>query len=158
MKIGATGHQLVPREALALWSTELRLLLARSKELIGVCSLAEGADQEFAALFLEHGAALEVVLPCHDYVSAFSSEEGRARFESLRNAALSVTVLPFPSPSEEAFLAGGLIVVERSETVVALWDGEDARGLGGTADIVRYAKGLGRQVTIVWPDGVRRGR
>jgi hypothetical protein len=133
-------------------------LLARSTEVVGVCSLAEGADQEFAALLLEHGAALEVVLPCHDYSKAFSSEEARARFESLRSAASSVTVLPFPWPCEQAFLAAGLIVVERSETLVALWDGEAARGLGGTADIVRYARELGREVTVVWPDGVRRER
>jgi len=44
-------------------------------------------------------------------------------------------------------LAGG--VSGRSDhLLLALWDGEPSQGLGGTADVVAFARGLGRPV--VW--------
>jgi hypothetical protein len=156
MKVGAMGHQRVPAAALDLWRSELRRLVMGQKDVVGICSLADGADQEFASVLLEHGGALELVIPCRDYANGFT-DKVRARFENLRARARSETVLPYPASSDEAFMAAGLIVVERSERLVALWDGEEARGLGGTADIVQYARGLGRQVDVVWPHGVLRG-
>ncbi len=53
-------------------------------------------------------------------------------------------------------IAAGQRVVDLTELVVVVWDGEVARGVGGTADIVDYAKAKGRELLIVWPDNVVR--
>ncbi len=43
----------------------------------------------------------------------------------------------------------GLVVVERCDLLLAIWDGHPAHGLGGTADIVAYADGH-VEVTRLW--------
>ena len=80
------------------------------------------------------------ILPCQDYASSLVTDEGRARFDELRQAAATVITLPYPKPSEQAFLAAGQAVVDRCDHLFAIWDGQPARGLGGTADIVAYAR------------------
>ena len=124
----------------------------RYGRITGICSLAAGADQLAAEVILELGGEVEVVLPCDRYASTFNSE-ALTKFNRLLSRAMAVTVLPFPEPSESAFLAGGLVVVERSQRILAVWDGLPAHGLGGTADVVMYAQALNRPVDVVWPDG-----
>jgi hypothetical protein len=58
--------------------------------------------------------------------------------------------------TERAHLAAGQVVVDRSERLVAVWDGKPARGIGGTADIVSYARQKGVPVAVVWPEGAAR--
>ena len=50
----------------------------------------------------------------------------------------------------------GKVVVDRSSVVLAVWDGQPSRGLGGTADVVAYARQRGVTVTVVWPEGASR--
>jgi hypothetical protein len=49
---------------------------------------------------------------------------------------------------EDAYERAGRYVVDRSDAIIALWDGEPARGQGGTAAIVAYARKRG--VPLVW--------
>jgi hypothetical protein len=51
---------------------------------------------------------------------------------------------------------GGQAVVERSERLVAAWDAKPARGVGGTSDIVSYARKTGVPVVVLWPEGATR--
>ena len=131
-------------------------MLPVGAQLHGVSSLAEGADQLFAAHVVAAGGMLEVILPCAGFASSLVTDDGRARFEQLRRAAGTVTTLPYPEPSEQAFLAAGQTLVERCDHLFAVWDGRPARGLGGTADIVTYARARGSTVTVLWVDGVLR--
>ena len=131
-------------------------MLPAGAQLYGVSSLAEGADQLFAAHVVAAGGVLEAILPCEDYASSLGTDDGRTRFEELRRAAGTVITLPYPKPSEQAFLAAGQAMVERCDHLFAVWDGRPARGLGGTADIVTYAQERGRPVTVLWVDGVHR--
>jgi hypothetical protein len=122
----------------------------------GVSNLADGADQLFAAHVLAAGGSFEAILPCADYGGSLSSGDGRARFDGLVRAAASVVTMPFAEPCEEGFLAAGQALVDRCDHLFAVWDGLPARGMGGTADVVAYARGRGRPVTVLWIDGVRR--
>jgi hypothetical protein len=133
-----------------------RRVLPIGGQLYGVSSLAEGADQMFAAHVVAAGGMLEAILPCDGYASSLVTDDGRTQFEQLRQAADMVIKLPYPAPSEQAFLAAGLVLVERCDHLFAVWDGQPARGLGGTADIVSYARARGRPVTVLWVDGVVR--
>jgi hypothetical protein len=156
VRFGVTGHQLLPPSIVDRAVEHWRRVLPVSAQLCGVSSLAEGADQLFAAHVLAAGGVLEAILPCADYANSLVTEDGRARFERLRRAAGMVITLPYPEPTDQAFLAAGQAVVERCDHLFALWDGQPGRGLGGTADVVRYARTCGRPVTVLWVDGVRR--
>lgn len=56
---------------------------------------------------------------------------------------------PFVESTEQAHLAAGQAVVDRSERLVTVWDGKPARGIGGTADIVSYARQKGVSVAVL---------
>ncbi len=47
-------------------------------------------------------------------------------------------------------------MLDRADELWAVWDGEPARGPGGTADVVAHARGRGVPVRVVWPPGARR--
>jgi hypothetical protein len=155
---GVTGHQELPTNAMQFVSSGMReLLVARDGPFIrGVSSLAAGADQLFAELVLELGGALEVIVPAADYESTFKDEAERETFQALLDRASKVVRLPFTHSSESAFWAAGRAVAERCEILVAVWDGRPSRGLGGTADVVGYARSRGTEVHVIWPPGMER--
>ncbi|HET9168740.1 MAG TPA: hypothetical protein VFN97_04860 [Actinospica sp.] len=153
--IGLTGHQEMPLIAFEYAERELRRLLADDPDPRGMCSLAAGADQLFARLVLEAGGSLHAVIPSRDYDRTFGPAD-LATYRELLAAAAETTVLDYDEPGEPAYYAAGLYVVEHCDLLAAVWNGEPARGLGGTGDIVRYAGTVGRPVTILWPRGVRR--
>jgi hypothetical protein len=157
MKIGITGHQDIPAEALEYITHGINEVLDGVKDgLIGVSSLAVGADQMFASLVLDRGGRLEIVLPSSGYETTFPNSEDLRRFHSLLARASTVETLSFAEPCEEAYLAAGCRVADLSEVLLAVWDGEPAKGKGGTGDIVEYAKRRGVQVKVVWPAGIAR--
>lgn len=155
--LGCTGHQAIPVEALSFVEDGVVGVIedAGHEKLDGVCSLAVGADQLFARCVLDVGGQLHVVVPCDGYEGTFDAEGLRA-YQSLLAQATDVETLPYSEPSEEAFLVAGYRVAERCEQLLAVWDGEPAKGLGGTADVVKRATELGRTVHVIWPEGVSR--
>ncbi|OEJ49514.1 hypothetical protein [Streptomyces agglomeratus] len=155
-RIGITGHQGLPEDAISFATGKIREIFAQAASpLIGYGSLAEGADQLFARELLAAGGTLHVVIPASDYEGTFSESDKSTYFDLLDHAA-TVTRLPYPAPSEEAYDAAGQWVVSHCDVLIAVWDGEPSRGLGGTADAVAHARKLGRTVHVVWPAGVRR--
>ena len=48
------------------------------------------------------------------------------------------------------------LMIDTADELYAVWDGEPARGYGGTADVVAYARGCGKPVSVFWPDGAQR--
>ena len=93
--------------------------------------------------------------PLEHYEATFAAPD-RVAYEQLRARATTVTTLPFDIPSEAAFYAAGRTVVDRADLLIAIWDGEPARGWGGTADVVAYAGQADTPVVVVWPRGVQR--
>lgn len=97
-----------------------------------------------------------MVVPCADYVGTFTTDEARSSYDELLASCASSEELPYPSPTEEAFMAAGRSVADRSDLLLAVWDGAPAAGFGGTADVIRYARERSKAVEIVWPEGARR--
>lgn len=147
MIVGVTGHQ-----DLRGRGESIRTALAEQLPAVdAVCSsLAAGADQLVARLLVDRGAGLDVVVPCRHYESTLTGP-ALSEYRDLVRLAGRVTTLPYPKPSEEAFLAAGLVLVERCDLLVAVWDGAPAQGLGGTGDIVQYAEQRGRTIMRCWP-------
>lgn len=155
--LGVTGHQTLPRGARDFVPAAIRNLLREVEPPLDVItSLAAGADQLVASELLRTGGRLHVIVPSRDYERTFAAEDDLAAFRSLLGTAHAVTRLDYAEPSEEAFVAAGKSVVDNCEMLIAVWDGKPARGLGGTADVVRYARDTGKAVSIVWPDGIVR--
>ena len=155
--MGVTGHQAMPDAARTYVMTRFRQLLGELPHPItGLSSLAAGADQLFAEAVLESGATLHAVLPARRYESTFNDAEDRKRYRALLSHAAAVDTLPFEYPSETAFFAAGKRIADRADLLVAVWDGEPARGFGGTADVVRYAEEHGRATQVLWPAGLKR--
>ena len=156
MRFGVTGHRVLPPSIVECAVLHWSRVLPTGAQLHGVSNLADGADQLFAGHVLDAGGTLEVVLPCEGYAGSLIADESRVRFEQLRRAAAEVVTMPFPEPSDRAFLAAGQALVDRCDHLFALWDGRPARGLGGTADVVAYARTRGLPVTVLWVEGVLR--
>jgi len=155
--LGVTGHQKLDDEEAWGWvAEEISAALSRSPPpLIGLSSLAVGADQLFAALVLAHGGELRAVLPFAAYAEIFSTGKDLDAYHALLGRATSVEVLhACPSSRQASYLAAGQRVVDSSDMVIAVWDGEEAAGQGGTGDIVRYALGKHKELLHVNP--VRR--
>jgi hypothetical protein len=156
-RIGITGHRsLNERTRRAVVSRlRARLLELDAHALTGISCLAPGADQLFAETVLELGGGLEVVLPARRYRDILPSAASEA-FDALLGRACRVGCLPFERATPRAYRAAGRAVVEGSDVLLAVWDGQPPRGVGGTAEVVAYARDLSIPVEVVWPDGARR--
>lgn len=156
-RIGVTGHRSIPPEAYAHVRAGLRTALYETGDpLEALSSLAVGADQLFARLALARGARLTAVIPSDDYEECFDEEAELKDYLALKSLAGREVRLDFRHSTDEAYYAAGTWIADHCDRLVAVWDGLPARGLGGTGDIVTYARALGRPVTVIWRDGVRR--
>ena len=81
-RIGFTGHQGLTPDTEVRVREELDATISAESGLIGLSSLAEGADQIFAELVLEHGGELQVVVPALDYETTFD-DVGLANYRRL---------------------------------------------------------------------------
>ncbi|MGW6982904.1 hypothetical protein ACWGE1_26265 [Streptomyces sp. NPDC054932] len=156
-RIGVTGHRSIPESVLGHVEDALRAVLGGHEgPLEALSSLAEGADQLFAAIALECGADLTVVIPSGDYEDGFEDAGALARYRGLRLRATQEVRMDFARSTDEAYYAAGTYIADSCDRLVAVWDGRPARGHGGTAEIVAYARALGKPVTVIWREGVTR--
>lgn len=112
-------------------------------------ALAEGSDQLFAEVAIELKVPVRAVVPFGTYEAFFHDEHVLMNYRRLLGQARR-TNLDLHFPPERAFFEAGKFIVDECQMLIAVWDGKPAEGLGGTADIVSYARSRGRQ--IVWLD------
>lgn len=149
MKIGVTGHQKRDGIDWAWVRSRIDRYLAGKPLVLGYSSLAVGTDQVFAEAVLKVSGKLTAVIPMEGYASQFEGEQ-RKHYERLLSEAHAVD-LRSKKPDEGAFLDAGKWIARETDRLVAVWDGEDAQGRGGTADIVAYALSLNRPVHHIDP-------
>jgi hypothetical protein len=156
-RIGGIGHRGLPSASAKLIEAELyRKLVELARDgLTGVACLADGADQIFARSTLAVGGELEVVVPATRYREGLP-ENARAEYDRLLEKASHVHHLQYQESTEQAHLAAGQTIVDQVDRLLAVWDGRPARGVGGTADVVEYARLSRVPVDIVWPSGASR--
>jgi hypothetical protein len=157
MRVGITGHQRLKDPS--LWDVvrmEMEKILAHLfKPLIGITSLAVGADQLFAEIILQQSGTFEAIIPFEGYEFKFTEGEARNRYRYLVHRASQVEVLSKTVSEEQAYFEAGKKVVDLADVLVAVWDGKPAAGLGGTADVVAYAQQQGKQVIHLNPTTMR---
>ncbi|MFJ7999634.1 hypothetical protein ACIQ7D_21200 [Streptomyces sp. NPDC096310] len=156
-RIGVTGHRDIPAEAYAhIRGAIATVLHGQSGSMEALSSLAAGADQLFAVLALDHGADLTVVIPSGDYEDGFEDPAELDGYRRLKDRATLEVRMAYPHSTDEAYYAAGTYIADHCDRLLAVWDGRPARGLGGTGDIVRYARERGKPVTVIWCEGVER--
>ncbi len=152
MKAGITGHQDLGDQATVAWVKDtLAGLVVENNVSHGFTCLAKGADQFFAAVLTEKNISFTAIIPCIEYEMAFDNQSARNDYQRFDRMAGERIELNFPHPSEKAFFEGGKKVVECSDLIFAVWDGQPAKGLGGTGDIVEFSKKAGKIVVHINP-------
>jgi hypothetical protein len=122
-----------------------------ASRLVIVSSLAEGSDRIVAEAGLAAGFALQAVLPFNraEYARDFETPASRREFEELLDRASDVFELDGAAGERpRAYEAAGLFMLANIDVLIAIWDGEVAAGIGGTAQIVERAIADG--IVVVW--------
>jgi hypothetical protein len=155
IRIGVTGHRILADHEKIETGVEEAVrrieLKFRGEPLTVISALAEGADRIVALHVLARpGAGLTVPLPLakSDYLADFQSDDSRGSFLSLLKRADHVEEMPLAPTREQAYEAAGEYVLNNSDVLIAIWDGRNAQGPGGTGDIVSRARQ--RRLPIAW--------
>lgn len=148
MNIGITGHQKLEDSALWSWvDTKIDELLSQNTQsLVGLSSLAVGADQLFADSVLRNGGSLHAIIPFDGYELKFSEGTHREEYFRLLKRASQVEVLKWKESDELSYFNAGKKLVDLSDILFAVWNNKPAVGLGGTGDVVKYAINSNKKV------------
>jgi hypothetical protein len=157
LSIGITGHRHLDTEiarpkvasllravgyaAEKVWSAAPDVFEPVVPVLSLVTPLAAGADQMAAEEGLEAGYRIHAILPLPlaDYADDFSDHD-RERLKLLLARAQCCLELPAQTGGRtHAYALAGRASVAHSDLIIAIWDGEPARGHGGTAEVVDHA-------------------
>lgn len=162
--LGVTGHRYLAEVARLEAGVERALEVIEDRfpgrRLIALSSLAEGADRMVVERLLARpGAALRVVLPLphEEYEADFSSAASRREFGELLALAEEVVQIPASASRVASYRAAGRVVVDRSDALIAIWDGRPAQGRAGTAILVARARRRGLPLCWIQAGNRRAG-
>lgn len=157
MRLGITGHRGLAPEVEKPVRERLDALVDRCEpeELVAVSCAADGPDTWFAQSVLARGGRLEVVVPAADHRESLP-EWHRTDYDELLSRAGEIHRTGLQESTPEAYQVGDEVLIGQIDELIAVWDGEPARGYGGTADAVAYALRVGVPVRRVWPKDATR--
>lgn len=145
--IGVTGHRDLDNVEQIASSVDEVLREIRNaypdESLTIISPLAEGADRLVVWRAMEsNDVRLVVPLPLEisEYMLDFFRISSKAEFVTLLEQASKVIELPTEETREASYLAAGLYVLDHSDVLIAVWDGQPAGGPGGTGQIVAEAR------------------
>ena len=171
LTIGVTGHRQqrllgADRAALSTQVTETLRRLQQSTEamlrehhtafadqpprLRMVSALADGADTIVAQAALAAGWHVDACLPFPRDVYARDFETGARHDEFvalLEQVSSTFELAGSHDEASAAYEAVGRLVLEQSDIVLALWDGDQGRGRGGTSRVV--ADAVARHIPVI---------
>jgi hypothetical protein len=173
LSVGITGHRSIAAEPTvasaveAAITTVLRTLEKRSRisragkplststpfRLKVISMLAEGADLLGMQAGIGCGAELIGVLPFDEqsYREAFAGASSRILFDNVWSKLSSIVVLGGFAGDDASYEQANRAILDRSDVVIAVWDGDPARGRGGTGDVVHEALERGLPVIVISP-------
>lgn len=162
--VGFSGHRRLMnieavRQGIRSTLAELKAKAqAAGGRLVLFSSAASGADLLALEAAREIGLDVHIILPLteEDFRNDFVDESGRldeAQWQrSIGQVVLarsnretdSVRVLPTRAPRPECYHETALKMIDACDLMLTVWDGEAARGLGGTGEFHRLARERGR--------------
>jgi hypothetical protein len=164
LKIAITGHRnlLNKREVRENIALSLQYFQKIDTDLQAISALAVGADTIFAQEANKLKIPVRYVLPFElkvyeeDFLDAQLTvlQDLLAKNNNQYEVVSSLKDTK-PETKNEAYFAVGKRLVDECDILVAVWDGQDAQGKGGTGDVVAYACSQNKPVHII--KGVREG-
>jgi hypothetical protein len=155
LRIGVTGHRVLAKRELVEAGIEAAIARIEAshpgRSLVVVSALAEGADRLVVRAALKRAdSRLEAVLPLpkFDFLDDFATPDSKEDFLRLIAQADYVTGLPACATREEAYAAANERLLDGIDALIAVWDGHDVQGEGGTADVVARARAL--DLPLAW--------
>lgn len=155
VNIGVTGHRYLKETGKILKGVDKALKMI--EEMYGtpfvmLSALAEGADRlvVFRAQAIWENTQLVALLPMKldDYLSEFTSFVSKAEIINLMETADQVIELDQAGSQTYAYLEAGKQILNHCDILVAVWDGQESQGEGGTAEIVALARE--RDLPLAW--------
>lgn len=124
-----------------------------------ISALASGADQWVAEEALKLGFELQSVLPFgrDEYLKDFTVPSDAKSYLELLSKATAVLELDGKvgldeagkrKPDSQSYEVVGRGILNQTDLLIAIWDGKDSHGWGGTGQIVREA--LQNGIPVVW--------
>ena len=96
------------------------------------------------------GSRLWAVLPLpeKEYLKDFTTPLSKREFSDLLWKAERVIPMPITKNREDGYVAAGRYVVQNSDLLVAIWDGNPAQGRAGTAEVIQLGREKG--LSLAW--------
>lgn len=152
--VGFTGHRQITNPEVIGRAIGEALDFLRSEtpgEWVVLSSVAEGGDQLFVQQALQRGMSWHAILPLPH--AEFARDFEPAKWQQVQALLAQAEHLQVSNdddgPREDAYLDCGMETVNGSDLLLAVWDGEAARGRGGTAEVVEYARSVGKPILII---------
>lgn len=157
-KICITGHRklLKPKDVRDHIHYSLLYFQSLYKELEAITAMASGSDTIFAEEALKLGIPVKAIFPFSEteYEKDFSPEEWQRVQTVIANEKCELKIVNqltdfSDEAKKDAYFAIGVLLVDKADIVLAVWDGLPPGGKGGTADMVRYAKEKGKELHVI---------
>lgn len=174
--VGVVGHRRLPRGQLeAVCARAEELFRSLHSELIAFMSedgaaaqiydpgqptlrcfsgFAVGADHGLAEASVRQGFSVIAALPFkrEEFERDFQEGPELEAFRAALATASEVIELDGDRAREtDAYVKAGEFLIEHSDLLIAVWDGQRARGAGGTAEVVACAFRAGRPIFVIPP-------
>ncbi len=169
INVGNQGNAFIPTELDNLMEVPSKNKLSKNYKNEKLCytilsSLAEGVDRIAAKIILNSPQGkLEAILPKAQelYEKSFNDLDSIQEFRELLHQSENIIITqPIEANQTEInergnsskvdfYTPAGQYVVDHCDLLLAVWDGMEAHGRGGTAEIVAYAKTQNCPMVIV---------
>jgi hypothetical protein len=153
--VGFTGHRRLrsPEVVRDGISAAVDRLAASHSNLVGVCSIASGADTLFVEELARRSIPFFILLPFAVEEFRRDFDEGDwCRVEPLLEQAIAVEITTDTGTRAQRFMECGVVTVDRADVMLAVWDGQPPRGEAGTAPVVAYARSVQKPLLLIDPE------
>ncbi|MDB5115718.1 MAG: hypothetical protein JWQ79_1210 [Mucilaginibacter sp.] len=168
--IGVTGHRNLSAKQLSLLEPVIKKAIDNiihyhqtihhaTPEIVFTSAIAIGADTLFAQIALTHfKGELQIYLPFEqeEYLNDFDTPEEKHEFKRLLKDPKVKQVLTLNNLADgnrnELYLQAGKKITDESDYLIAVWNEQKAKGIGGTGDIAAYAIAQNSNILVINPD------
>ncbi|MGW3939906.1 hypothetical protein [Streptomyces phaeochromogenes] len=155
--IAVVGHPDLAPWTLTLLEEELHERLAQCAEAgrAGLVRVGQGLPITFGRAAKKAGLALVTVVPTLNRIPTLLGGRDQLAAGELLLLSQRVRQLDYDPVDREACMRADERLLRACARVLAIWDGTASDDRDTTAHLVAYARSLGSDVEVLWPDGAK---